>query len=440
MLLPRGCVDRDEAAVDHVHVLVGAERELERSRSGRIGRREPEPVEEARIAGADVIERRRQLVPERVVHGSEHGPQYIRRVSATGDDFAVREPLERWLAARMPGARELRVADLRKPGTGMSSDTLLFELGWRDGNGHHAVGCVLRCAPRGSAPFPSYDLGLQFRVMRGLARHSAVPVPEVLWLEEDPSLLGVPFLVMRAVAGAAPCDFPPYQRADADDVYAQATPEVRRKMWERTVGALARLHAVDWTKLELGRVEGGNPGDDPRLATLRYWRDYLVHFVKRDPGERTPIFDEALAWLEAQRPEPERIALCWGDAKIGNVLYERATGEVAALIDWEMARVGDPEMDLPSLHLSDLRAQDSAGGVLEGTPSADELVAMYEDASGRRFRHFHYQLVFATFWRGSVALAFMRQMEDAGQTIAPDYKLRGFPTRKLCELLGLREP
>jgi aminoglycoside phosphotransferase (APT) family kinase protein len=209
-------------------------------------------------------------------------------------------------------------------------------------------------------------------------------------------------------------------------------------MWERTIETLARLHAVDWTKLELGRIEGGNPGDDPRLTALRYWRDYLVHFVKRDPSERTPVFDEALAWLEAHRPEPERIALCWGDAKIGNVLYDR--GDVAAMIDWEMARIGDPEMDLPSLYLSDLRAQDSAAGVLDGTPGADQLVAMYEAASGRRFRHFHYQLVFATFWRGSVALAFMRQMEDAGQAIAPDYKLRGFPTRKLVELLGLPEP
>jgi hypothetical protein len=65
---------------------------------------------------------------------------------------------------------------------------------------------------------------------------------------------------------------------------------------------------------------------------------------------------------------------------------------------------------------------------------------MYEAASGRRYRHFDYQLVFATFWRGSVALAVMRQMEDAGQKIPPDYKLRGFPTRKLCELLGLPEP
>jgi aminoglycoside phosphotransferase (APT) family kinase protein len=74
--------------------------------------------------------------------------------------------------------------------------------------------------------------------------------------------------------------------------------------------------------------------------------------VKRDPAERTPVFDEALEWLVAHRPEPERLSLCWGDAKIGNVLYDPANGDVSALLDWEMARIGDPEMDLPSLHLS----------------------------------------------------------------------------------------
>ena len=361
-------------------------------------------------------------------------------MSGNGEEFAVREPLERWLAARLPDARDVRVAQLRKPGTGMSSDTLLFDLAWTDAGGTpRSQRFVLRCAPRGTAPFPSYDLGLQYRVMRGLAGHSDVPVPEVVGLEEDASLLGVPFLVMRAVAGAAPCDFPPYQRADADDVYAKASPGTRRRMWRSTVAALARLHAVDWTKLELGRIDGGNPGDDAHTDALRYWRDYLVHFVKRDPSEPTPVFDEALVWLESHRPEPERISLVWGDAKIGNVLYEE-NGDVAALLDWEMTRIGDPEMDLPSLHLSDLRAQETAGGVLEGTPSARELVAMYEEASGRRYRNFDYQLVFATFWRGSVALAVMRQMEDAGREIAPDYKLRGFPTRKLCELLGLPLP
>lgn len=363
-------------------------------------------------------------------------------MSERGDEFEVEVPLERWLASRLPDARGVRVADLRKPGTGMSSDTLLFDLSFTGaGGGAQAQACVLRCAPRGTAPFPSYDLGTQFRVMREIRRASDVPVPEVLWLEEDASVLGAPFLVMRAVAGAAPCDFPPYQRADADDVYAKATPEKRDRMWRSTVDALARLHALDWTKLELGRIDGANNlGDDPRTDALRYWRDYLLHFVKRDPRDRTPVFDETLAWLEAHRPEPERLSLCWGDAKIGNVLYDPASGDVAALLDWEMARIGDPEMDLPSLHLSDLRAQETAGGALDGTPGAQELVAMYEAASGRRYRHFDYQLVFATFWRGSVALAVMRQMEDAGHEIAPDYKLRGFPTRKLCELLDLPAP
>jgi aminoglycoside phosphotransferase (APT) family kinase protein len=92
-------------------------------------------------------------------------------VSETGEEFAVAAPLERWISARLPEARGVRVAGLRKPGTGMSSDTQLFDLSFTDARGAaQSQPCVLRCAPRGTAPFPSYDLGLQFRVMRGLAR------------------------------------------------------------------------------------------------------------------------------------------------------------------------------------------------------------------------------------------------------------------------------
>ncbi|NQZ99358.1 MAG: phosphotransferase family protein [Myxococcales bacterium] len=358
-------------------------------------------------------------------------------------EIDLREPLEAWLAARMPDARDVHVEGLRKPGAGESSDTQLFELSTTDATTGESrtIAAVLRCAPRKAGPFPDYDLGMQFRVMRGLGRHTDVPVPEALWLEEDPSPLGVPFLVMRAVDGGAPLDFPSYQNAENDDLYVRATPETRAHMWERTVDAIARLHAADWTKLGLGAIDGGRPGDDPALAALRYWRHYLDHFIKGDPSEHVPVFDEALEWLEANRPEPERIALCWGDAKLGNVLYEPTQHDVAALLDWEMASIGDPEMDLPSLHLSDLRAQEGAGGVaLEGTPTAEELVVMYEEASGRPYRNFHYQLVFATCWRGSVQIAVMRQMKARGADIPDEMFVKNFPTLKLCELLELPVP
>jgi len=347
-------------------------------------------------------------------------------------------PLEHWLRTRLPEARELRISSLRKPGAGESSDTQLFEIDYLEAGAPRHIDAVLRCAPREEGPFPEYDLGMQFRVMRALAEARVVPVPETLWLEEDPEPLGVPFLVMRAVAGDAPLDRPSYQ---SEGFYFETTPEARARLWDDTIAAVVRLHEADWQGLAKGIVPGAREGEDPARTSLRYWRRYLQEWLKDDPGERVPVFDEALAYLERERPEPDRLALCWGDAKLGNVLYAPDTREVAAIIDWEMATIGDPIQDLASLHLSDLRAQDLAGGVgLAGTPDAETLIGLYERHSQRPVHHFHYQLVFATFWRGSVQLAVMRRLRARGVPIDDALFSDNFPTRKLLELLDLPNP
>jgi aminoglycoside phosphotransferase (APT) family kinase protein len=341
---------------------------------------------------------------------------------------------EAWLAEQLDRADDVRVDGLRAPGAGASSDTHLFELTWTEAAHARRRDLVLRCAPREGGPFPEYDLAMQFQIMDALARHTDIPVPETLWHEEDPDVLGVPFLVMAAVEGDAPLDFnPSYQESG---FYADATPALRAHMWRGTVEATARLHAADWRKLGVDRVLGARPGDDPERAELAYWRRYLDEWIKDGPDDDVPVFDEVLDWLESNRPEPDRLSLCWGDAKLGNVLYAPSSRDVAAVIDWELAAIGDPEQDLASLHLSDLRAQDAAGGVsLAGTPSRSELIALYEECTGQPVRNFHYNLVFATFWRGSVATKFMRQMRAKGADVSDEVLLRSFPVRQLCHQL-----
>ena len=152
--------------------------------------------------------------------------------------------------------------------------------------------------------------------------------------------------------------------------------------------------------------------------------------------EPVAVFDEALDWLEENRPEPQRLGLVWGDAKLGNVLYDPETRDVAAVIDWELATIGDTGADLASLRVADLRAQDGAGACLEGTPSEAELIELYEQASGHPVQHFHYQLVYSTFWRGSVALKVMTRMKDQGADIDDDAFANHFPVRYLRELLA----
>ena len=347
----------------------------------------------------------------------------------------TRERLSEWIAGHMPGAEDLRLSELREAGAGESSDTQLFQMRWREEGRERSLDAVLRCAPRGDAPFPEYDMGMQFGVMRALGEHGQVPVPPVLWLEEEPDALGAPFLIMKALDAVAPLDFPPYQAAG---FYFDATPAERRHMWQGTVTTLARQHAADWKVLGLDFVPGGRPGQEPARERLHYWRRYLDEWIKDDPSEVIAPFDQAIDWLEANRPAPDRVGLCWGDAKLGNVLYHRSTRDVAAVIDWELASIGDPEADLASLRISDLRAQDGAGRCLEGTPSEEELVALYERASGRRLRHFHYQLVFSSFWRGAVALKVMRRMKAQGAEIDDAVFENHFPVRYLRELLESR--
>jgi len=369
--------------------------------------------------------------------------------NATADEFEER--LVRWLATRMPEARDLRLSNLRKPGAGMSSDTQLFTIHWRgnalpskapraavQATGEQSLDAVLRCAPRADGPFPEYDLAMQFGIMRQLGAHTDVPVPEVLWQEEDPGWLGVPFLTMKAVAGEPPLDWPSYH---ASGFYADLDEMGRRQLWTSTIDALARLHRADWRAIGLDFVPGGRPGDDPECYVLEYWRRYLNEWIKDDPNEIVPVYDEALAWLEKNRPPCPRTSLVWGDAKLGNVLYRVAAGdagavEVAAVIDWEIAMIGDPQVDLASLRISDLRAQQSAGRCLAGTPSEAELIGLYEQASGEKVRNFRYDLLYSAFWRGAVTIKVMRRMKAQGHAISDEMLANHFPVPLMRELLA----
>jgi aminoglycoside phosphotransferase (APT) family kinase protein len=365
--------------------------------------------------------------------GTQSSPEFAERLVA-------------WLGKRMPEARSLRISNLRKPGAGMSSDTHLFTIHWRGGVGpggadaadaaagsERSLDAVLRCAPRAEGPFPEYDLAMQFGIMRQLGAHTDVPVPPVLWQEEDPSVLGVPFLTMKAVAGEPPLDWPSYH---ASGFYAELTEAGRRKLWVSTIEALAKLHRADWRAIGLDFVPGGRPGDDPERYVLRYWRRYLDEWLKQDPGEVVPVYDEALDWLERNRPECPRTGLVWGDAKLGNVLYRVDTCEVAAVIDWEIAMIGDPRVDLASLRISDLRAQQSAGHCLPGTPSEAELIALYEQLSGNRIQDFRYDMLYSAFWRGAVSLKVMRRMKAAGHPISDETLENHFPVPLMRELLA----
>jgi len=355
-----------------------------------------------------------------------------------GEDLsAMQGKLTAWIQTKMPEARNLSVSDLQKPGMGLSSETHLFNINWKEAGQSKSVGAVLRSAPRSRGAFPEYDLGLQFRLMKILGENTDVPVAEMLWLEEDPSVLGVPFFLMKKLEGDVPQDYPSYH---GTGMYFDATPEIRRKMWWGSLDAMVKLHKVDWRCLELDFIGAPGAGTDPIDRQLAYWERHLI-WTKDSPEETYPTMEAALAWLKENRYEPERVTLCWGDARIGNTLYSRPDRDVLAVMDWEMAFIGDPEADLVWSYTLDKQMARGLGlPRLEGTPTDEEVVGHYEELSGWKAKNLFYNEVLATFRYGQTLIAVQKRMRDQGIPIEDDVILNNFATQELAALLGLPSP
>ena len=134
--------------------------------------------------------------------------------------------LRNWLCGKMPSAGQLRLSPLRRPGAGLSNETFLCELSWREGGHDRSQDLVIRLEPKDFQVFPDYDLPRQARILQRLAG-TDVPVPAVRWLEEDGSVLGSSFYVMDRIEGSIPSEVPPYH---AFGLCFEATPERRAAM------------------------------------------------------------------------------------------------------------------------------------------------------------------------------------------------------------------
>jgi len=132
-----------------------------------------------------------------------------RITTSTRDPGEMREHFERWLRATLPEGSDARVVELTSPeSNGMSSETLLVDAVWTEDGAEVARRLVARVEPPATdyPVFTTYDLDMQFRVMRLVEEHTDVPVPATHWHEPDPTVLGGAFFVMDRVDGLVPPD------------------------------------------------------------------------------------------------------------------------------------------------------------------------------------------------------------------------------------------
>jgi aminoglycoside phosphotransferase (APT) family kinase protein len=339
---------------------------------------------------------------------------------STRDPEELRARLEAWMRRRLPPGNEARVPALTAPSAnGMSSETLLFDAMWREGDREHEESLVARLAPEATAVpvFPAYDFQRQFDVIRLVGEKTSVPVPRARWLELDTSSLGAPFFVMERVDGEVPPDIMPY---NFGSWLSDASSEEQAKVQAGSVIVLAELHGIEDAEEAFAFLDLDRPGSTP---LQRHVADQWAYYRWAMDDIRVPVLEWCFAWLEEHWPDDEApTVVCWGDARVGNVMYRNF--DPVAVLDWEMAALAPPELDLGwmiTLHrfFEELAAQYG----LPGMPHflrRDDVAATYESLTGHAPRHLDFYTMYAALRHGIVMARIHRRAMHFGEATMPD--------------------
>jgi len=347
-------------------------------------------------------------------------------VSTERDPVALRGDLATWLEART-GAARVDVGDVSIPGlSGFSNETLLFEATW-DGEVHPLV---IRVEPTGHTVFPATAFDAQVKVMQALGAEGTVPVPEVLWFEEDPSILGARFVCMRRVDGEVPADNPGYH---GEGWMPELPPEAQRRVWESGLDTMGRIHQLDRAALGLEWIADVTPA-----AQIALDQEYRTFACGHEPY---PAVDRAFEILQATvPPATDRPALCWGDSRIGNMIFGDDQ-RVAAVLDWEMVTAGDPVQDLAWYLLLDRHHVMAFETVrLPGLPPREESIARWEAASGHPATHLEWYELLGAARYASIMVRVMKLLDSSGVFPgAADNAFDQTGTRLLEQMLDQRQ-
>jgi aminoglycoside phosphotransferase (APT) family kinase protein len=304
----------------------------------------------------------------------------------------VRRPLEAFLDAHGLGEGELTAEPV---GEGHSNVTFLI----RRGDGEW----VLRRPPRPPLPPSAHDVLREAVLLRALER-TEVRVPPVLASSDDESIIGAPFYVMERIHG---------------DVLTTSVPDGLdlARIGEELIDALVEIHAADWQACGL---EGFGKPTGYLERQLRRFGGLWEHNRTRE----LPVLDRVTAWLAEQKPQSGPATIVHGDYRLGNVMFAPGPEtRLSAVFDWELATIGDPLADLGYLVATWTEAGDPEGTITRlnavtrrtGFPTREELVARYEERSGRSMSDLRWYATLA-LWKSAIFLEGSYKRRLAGTT------------------------
>jgi aminoglycoside phosphotransferase (APT) family kinase protein len=313
------------------------------------------------------------------------------------DPLLVVEPLVEFLDAHGlgPGGEPLTAVPI---GDGHSNVTFVL-----------STGVVLRRPPRGPLPPSAHDVLREARLLRALAP-TQVRVPQVLAVCADAHVIGAPFYVMEHVDGHVISNSIP-QPLD--------TPEQRARMADELVDALVELHAVEWTTIGL---EGFGKPSGYLERQLRRFTGLWEHNRTRE----LPEVEQIGAWLAANIPESPTATIVHGDYRLGNtIIAPEPPARLVAILDWEMATIGDPLADVGYMMIHWIEAGDSVGKFSlqtvtqqPGFPTRAQMIERYEERSGRSMHALNWYVTLA-LWKGVVFMEGNYKRAVSGSTDDP---------------------
>ena len=316
------------------------------------------------------------------------------------------EPLEAFLDAHELGEGEIVASPI---GEGHSNVTYLIERGGRE--------VVLRRPPRPPLPPSAHDVLREARLLSAL-RETPARVPDVLAVCADPATIGAPFYLMERIEGEViVTSIPP----ELD------TPAERRKIGEELIDSLVEIHAVDW--LAVGLEGFGKP--------TGYLERQLRRFLglwELNKTREIPAVESVGSWLAEHLPSSPAATIVHGDYRLGNTIFAPTRpAHLEAVLDWEMATIGDPLADLGYLCMMWTEAGDPAVGLrealgrvtrAEGFPARSELIERYEQRSGRSMVDIRWYMTLA-LWKSIVFMEGNYKRAVAGTTDDPYLKTFG---------------
>ncbi len=275
---------------------------------------------------------------------------------------------------------------------------------------------VVRRPPLGGVLPTAHDVAREARVMAALA-DTDVPVPPVLHLCEDSSVVGAPFVVMDYVEGVV-------LREEAD--FRGRPPEVLRRVAELLVDTLLALHRVDPGAVGLSRF--GRPGGFLARNVERWTRQWADSKTRE-----LPVVDHVAAALAERVPQPQVVSIVHGDYRLDNVMFAEDLTAVAAVVDWELSTLGDPLADV-GLMLTYTDVADRVLGTArpDGLLDPEEQLARYAATSSLDLTDIAWYRAFGVF-KLAVIIEGVHARFLAGATVGEGFERFGRFVPELAE-------